>query len=143
MLKPILEILHMILTAYYWILIAYILGSWIPELRKTKVPYGDTELFHFGPQRTFEGEALSQIAFPLGGIGTGTISLGGRGQLKNWEIFNRPNKGFSLPYSFFAIKAREKGKNPVARVLESKLLPPFGRGSGLLLHTVPGLPQYW
>ena len=37
MLKPILEILHMILTAYYWILIAYILGSWIPELRKTKV----------------------------------------------------------------------------------------------------------
>jgi len=113
----------------------------LKELRKTKVPYGDTELFHFGPQRTFEGEALSQIAFPLGGIGTGTISLGGRGQLKNWEIFNRPNKGFSLPYSFFAIRAREKGKNPVARVLESKLLPPFGRGSGLPLHTVPGLPR--
>jgi len=37
MLKPILEVVHMILTVYYWILIAYILGSWIPELRKTKL----------------------------------------------------------------------------------------------------------
>ena len=37
MLKPVLEIIHMLLTVYYWILIAYVLGSWIPELRKTKI----------------------------------------------------------------------------------------------------------
>src|SRR5208283_2813215 len=35
--------------------------------------------------RTFSGRNLKMIAFPLGGIGTGTISLGGRGQLRDWE----------------------------------------------------------
>lgn len=111
------------------------------EARKTRVPYTDAELFYFGPQRTFEGEALSQIAFPLGGIGTGTISLGGRGQLVDWEIFNRPSKGFSLPYSFFAIRTREKSKKTVAKVLESRLLPPYGKESGLAPCTVSGLPR--
>ncbi len=30
----------------------------------------------------YTGESLREIAFPLGGIGTGTLSLGGRGQLR-------------------------------------------------------------
>lgn len=34
--------------------------------------------------REFTGAALAQIAFPLGGIGTGTVSLGGRGELRDW-----------------------------------------------------------
>ena len=46
------------------------------------------------------------IAFPLGGIGTGTVSLGGRGQLRDWEIFNRPDKGNELSYAFPAIWAK-------------------------------------
>ncbi len=37
---------------------------------------------------------LHRIALPTGGIGTGTISLGGRGDLRDWEIMNRPAKGF-------------------------------------------------
>ena len=53
--------------------------------------------------RTFTGAALKEIAFPLGGIGTGTVSLGGRGDLRDWEIFNRPAKGTHLPYTFFAL----------------------------------------
>ena len=32
---------------------------------------------------------------PLGGIGTGTISLSGRGGLVDWEVRNRPDKGFT------------------------------------------------
>ena len=32
--------------------------------------------------RVFSGRQLQMIAFPLGGIGTGCISLGGRGQLR-------------------------------------------------------------
>ena len=48
--------------------------------------------------RAFSGPHLKMIAFPLGGIGTGTISLGGRGQLRDWEIFNRPDKGNSPDY---------------------------------------------
>src|SRR3982750_4863318 len=42
--------------------------------------------------RTFRGRQLSMIAFPLGGVGAGAVSLGGRGQLRDWEIFNRPDK---------------------------------------------------
>ena len=37
MLRTILVIIHWLLTIYYWILIAYVLGSWLPELRKTKI----------------------------------------------------------------------------------------------------------
>lgn len=111
------------------------------ELGNTRIPYSDAELFCFGRQRTFEGEAVSEIAFPLGGIGTGTISLGGRGQLRDWEIFNRPGKGFSLPYSFFAIRVKEKGKVPVARILESRLAPPYTSTHGLPLGALSGIPR--
>jgi hypothetical protein len=47
--------------------------------------------------RRFTGRQLKMIAFPLGGVAAGSLSLGGRGQLRDWEIFNRPNKGFSPP----------------------------------------------
>ena len=67
--------------------------------------------------RSFRGAELSEIAFPLGGIGTGTVSLGGRGELRDWEIFNRPAKGRSLPFTFFALWCRPRGGQPIARVL--------------------------
>src|SRR5882724_9238701 len=53
--------------------------------------------------RSFTGRQLAMIAFPLGGIGTGSISLGGRGQLRDWEIYNRPDKGRSPEYAFASI----------------------------------------
>ena len=92
--------------------------------RKTGIPYKESELFCFGPQRTFEEKALSQIAFPLGGIGTGTISMRGRGQLRDWEIFNRPGKGLNLPFSFFAIRTKEKGKDPTRDKLDGRARTP-------------------
>src|SRR5438105_14270238 len=91
--------------------------------------------------RQFTGNNLRMIAFPLGGIGTGTISLGGRGQLRDWEIFNRPGKGKVLPYSFFSIWARPRGGAAVARVLERQLLPSYVNGAGLPAATVSGLPR--
>jgi uncharacterized protein (DUF608 family) len=83
------------------------------------------------------------IAFPLGGIGTGTISLGGRGQLRDWEIFNRPDKGNRPDYVFPAIWAQVKGRRPVARVLEAQIEPPYEGpdGMGLGLNDVPGLSR--
>ena len=59
------------------------------------------------------GDHLTEVAFPLGGIGTGTVSLGGRGQLSDWEIFNRPGKGKILPFSFVALWARTEGSGPL------------------------------
>ena len=49
------------------------------------LPYTDEELFAQGPPRTFAGEYLREIAFPLGGIGTGCVSLDGRGALVDWN----------------------------------------------------------
>ncbi len=91
--------------------------------------------------RTFSGPNLKMIAFPLGGIGTGTISLGGRGQLRDWEIFNRPDKGNTPDYCFPAIWAQAEGINPVARVLEARIQPPYEGPSGLGSENVPGLPR--
>jgi uncharacterized protein (DUF608 family) len=92
--------------------------------------------------RVFSGDALREVAFPLGGIGTGTISLGGRGNLRDWEIFNRPAKGNNLPFTFFALWLKPEGEAPVARVLERQLLPPFVDGAGLSPGTMAGLPRF-
>ena len=82
------------------------------------LPYPVEVLRATAKQRAFTGKALSQIAFPLGGIGTGTVSLGGRGNLRDWEIFNHPAKGKNLPMTFFAVWAKERGKAPVAKLLQ-------------------------
>jgi uncharacterized protein (DUF608 family) len=91
--------------------------------------------------RIFSGRNLKVIAFPLGGIGTGTISLGGRGQLRDWEIFNRPDKGNTPDYCFPAIWAQAQGEKAVARVLEARIGPPYEGPSGLGSDNVPGLPR--
>jgi hypothetical protein len=36
-------------------------------------------------------------AFPLGGIGTGNVSIGARGEFRDWEISNHADKGTWLP----------------------------------------------
>ncbi|HOW85757.1 MAG TPA: GH116 family glycosyl hydrolase [Candidatus Aminicenantes bacterium] len=103
-------------------------------------PYGRDELARSGPVRTFEGRALGEVAFPLGGVGTGTISLGGRGNLRDWEIFNRPGKGVHMPFTFFALYCEQSGRKTV-RVLEGPLEPPFTTGFGFRRVHVPGLPR--
>ena len=91
--------------------------------------------------RVFSGRNLKMIGFPLGGIGTGAISLGGRGDLRDWEIFNRPDKGNTPEYCFPAIWTQVKGRKPVARVLEARIEPPYEGPSGLGSNNVPGLPR--
>lgn len=45
--------------------------------------------------KSYDQQHLTQVALPLGGIGTGTVSLGGRGELRDWEIMNIPGKKYS------------------------------------------------
>ena len=44
--------------------------------------------------KSYTGDKLTEIAMPLGGIGTGTISIGGRGDLRDWEMTNRGALGW-------------------------------------------------
>jgi non-lysosomal glucosylceramidase len=69
------------------------------------------------------------------------VSLGGRGNLQDWEIFNRPAKGFNLPCTFFALRTATASGEVVTRVLERRLLPPFSRARGLRPIQVAGLPR--
>src|ERR1700744_2927006 len=91
--------------------------------------------------RRFTGQRLKMIAFPLGGVAAGSLSLGGRGQLRDWEIFNRPNKGFSPSYALPAIWVQAGNSKPIARVLEARILPPYEGQDGLGSNNSPGLSR--
>jgi len=63
--------------------------------------------------KTYDQNHLYRIALPIGGIGTGTVSLGGSGELQDWEIMNVPAKGYSTVTTgndapFFAIYTKKK-----------------------------------
>ena len=82
--------------------------------------------------KSYEGKFLDEVAMPLGGIGTGSISLGGRGDLRDWEIMNRGAIGFLPAFKlvnptiangpFFAIYLKPAtGKDAQIRVLEGPI----------------------
>ena len=91
--------------------------------------------------RVFTGRQLALIAFPLGGVGAGSVSLGGRGQLRDWEIFNRADKGNNLSYALPAIWAQVGDDKPVAHVLEARYQPPYQGQDGLGSQNAPGLSR--
>jgi non-lysosomal glucosylceramidase len=91
--------------------------------------------------RTFRGRHLAMLAFPLGGVAAGCVSLGGRGQLCDWEICNRPDKGRVPGYAFPSIWVQNGNSKPIARVLEAKLRPPYHAASGLSPSSVSGLSR--
>ena len=70
----------------------------------------------------YDQDHLTHIALPLGGIGTGTVSLGGRGDLRDWEIVNRPAKNFSPKYSFFSIYI-ENVREIISKLFNISLFP--------------------
>jgi non-lysosomal glucosylceramidase len=74
----------------------------------------------------YDSDHLSRIAMPLGGIGTGQVSLGGRGDLRDWELMNRPAKGYKPPIDervapFFAIRTQSGKETPRTRALEGPM----------------------
>lgn len=72
--------------------------------------------------KTYDREHLHRIAMPMGGIGTGTVSLGGSGELRDWEIMNVPGKNYSTVTTgndapFFAIYTKKKNEAPKTKAL--------------------------
>ena len=78
--------------------------------------------------KEYDQEHLYQIALPLGGIGTGTLSLGGRGELRDWEVMNVPGKKYSTVTPgnnapFFAVYAKPKQGEATTTLLSGPLYP--------------------
>jgi uncharacterized protein (DUF608 family) len=76
----------------------------------------------------YDGNHLYRIALPIGGIGTGTVSLGGRGELRDWEIMNIPGKTFHTTEKgngapFFAIYTKGKNCHAQATMLAGPIYP--------------------
>jgi uncharacterized protein (DUF608 family) len=96
--------------------------------------------------RSYSQDFTGRIALPLGGIGTGTVSLGGRGNLRDWEIMNRPAKGFVPVYyrsgPSFVLFARPEGGKPVSRLLEGKYPEELYEGPNGAKGLNHGLPRF-
>jgi non-lysosomal glucosylceramidase len=86
--------------------------------------------------------SAAALAFPLGGVGTGNVSLGARGEWRDWEIFNSQGKGRDLPNTFWALYTRQSGAAPVARVLEGRFNAPHPRSHGYHPSMAAGLPRF-
>jgi uncharacterized protein (DUF608 family) len=114
-------------------------------------PYSTAELFKMGPQRTYSGDAATQVAMPMGGIGAGCICLNGYGGLQDFSIRHRPattaladrhgytDAGFALLHI--------QGDKPVTRLVEGPL-PAFKiydqglQGQGFRHGGQEGLPRF-
>jgi uncharacterized protein (DUF608 family) len=115
---------------------------WSPFVEaETSTPHAREAAQKISFPRVFTGEQLKMLAFPLGGVGSGSLALGGRGQLRDWEVFNRPNKGFSPAYAFPAIWIKAGDAKPITRVLEARILPPYEGQDGLGSNNSPGLSR--
>jgi len=93
----------------------------------------------------YDQEHLLNISLPLGGIGTGTVSLGGRGELRDWEIMNKPAIGYSTVTKgndapFFAIYVKPEGEPAITRALIGPVHPseyPHYEGRPVNQHGFP------
>ena len=74
----------------------------------------------------YDSAHLKEVALPLGGIGTGTVALGGRGELRDWEIMNVPGRRYSTVTDgndapFFAIYTKAPDAAPQTKMLAGPL----------------------
>ncbi|MBO7532565.1 MAG: hypothetical protein J6T46_01145, partial [Victivallales bacterium] len=66
----------------------------------------------------YDQQHVAKIALPLGGIGTGTLSLGGRGDFRDCEIMNTPAKGAIGVALNFCVQAQPEVGKTFAKLLE-------------------------
>lgn len=108
-----------------------------------KIPWSKKDLYRVGGQPVYSGRNLDEIAFPLGGIGTGMVTLGGWGQLRDWEMKNRPAKGCFTKHGFFTISTSTGKGDPKVRVLQGPVEGGYaGDGHTVRYATGGGLPHF-
>lgn len=117
----------------------------MPEL-----PSGDWPVL-----KSYNQDQLLRIAMPIGGIGTGTVSLGGRGDLRDFEIMNRPAKGFRPGVqwrgstanrggstTFFALNIQQSNQDPITVALEGPMDDSEYDGHHGSVETNHSLPRF-
>lgn len=113
-------------------------------------PYPSAELYTSPAQPTYRGADLLQIAFPLGGIGAGSVSLSGHGGLQDFAIHNRPaisagaDRHILLENAFASLYFPDQG---LARLVEGPFPPErlynLGlKSQGLRESGHEGLPRF-
>lgn len=96
----------------------------------------------------YTGNKLTEISFPLGGIGSGCIGLYGNGRLADYEIFNCPNKESHNGDSSFAVTTIKDGKIIDTRLILGDCTKDIfgtirrGYGMGLEGATMAGFPHF-
>ncbi|MEQ8556499.1 MAG: GH116 family glycosyl-hydrolase [Cyclobacteriaceae bacterium] len=127
-----------------------ILGVWILILI-TAVSVAQQKNESWPVLKSYDQDHLRRIAMPVGGFGTGTVSLAGNGAIRDWEIMNRPAKGFN-PWlfkgppvqrsPFFALYIKEENKNGQTVLLEGPLDEIHYEGDLGARGTNHGLPRF-
>ena len=102
--------------------------------------------------KTYDRDHIQKIKMPVGGIGTGTISFTGRGSLEDWEIMNRPAKGFNptlenwgpakVKGPFFAIFIEDEKGEKQTRLLEGPPDESYYEGDWGATSNNHGLPRF-
>jgi uncharacterized protein (DUF608 family) len=101
--------------------------------------------------KTYDQKHTDRIAMPVGGIGTGTISMSGYGALIDWEVMSRPAKGYNPLYAgvavinrapFFSIYIKEEDKKAQALILEGPVPARFDEGYYGSKAPNHGLPRF-
>lgn len=95
----------------------------------------------------YDAQHVQKIALPIGGIGTGTVSLGGKGNLQDWEIMSRPAKGYNPGPAFeiapFFVIHSEWGSQKDTRLLEGPVPTYAYEGErGVYTITNHGMPRF-
>jgi len=90
---------------------------------------------------SYEGDYLDRVAFLMGGIGSGSISLSGTGKLIDWETFNKANKGYQPRFTFLSVWAKAEGQEPLFKVLEGQWRGRLDDPIGPEQTEAPGLPR--
>jgi non-lysosomal glucosylceramidase len=101
-----------------------------------------TEAVEWPVARRYEGSDRLRVSLPVGGIGTGTVGFGGRGQFRDWELENHPSKGLAAPLTFLACRASTQGSAPIARILEGDLFDEEIEGALGSPVGMAGIPRF-
>ncbi|HRI20368.1 MAG TPA: GH116 family glycosyl-hydrolase [Panacibacter sp.] len=95
----------------------------------------------------YEGKFIEKIAMPVGGIGTGDISIGGNGQWRDVEIMNKPAMGFygasdAKAAPFFMVYTKTADGNKKTKTLMGPIPPSEYIGSEGSRYPSHGLPRF-